>query len=105
MKRLSDYVGEDAFELWADLMEPIVRILQDKDIIDMLRTKASKFKLATTILRNHKEEAAEILDRIDPEHPVNGFTIIVRAMQFLDELGSDPTILSFFGYRESATKE
>ena len=60
MTKLADYKGADAFELWADLVEPIVRIMQDEEIVDVVKSGKSKFKIATAILRNHKEDAEEI---------------------------------------------
>lgn len=103
MKNLSDYKGQDAFELWADLLEPIVAILQDDHIVNLMRGKASKLKLATVIMREHKAEAEQILTRIDPE-PVNALNLLVRIIRFLTEIGSDPVIASFFGSPEPETK-
>ena len=34
MKRLSDYQGEEAIELWADLLDPISDILTDKEKLE-----------------------------------------------------------------------
>lgn len=97
MKSLRDYEGEEAFELWADLMEPIVKILQDDNVKDVLNSGASKIRIATVILKSHKAEAAEIMERIDPDEPVNGLNIIIRLMRLLTEIGSDPVLASFFG--------
>ena len=99
MKSLQDYKGEEAFELWADLMEPIVKIIQDDEVILMLKTGANKFKIATTILKKHKAEAVEIMERVDPE-PVNGLTLVIRLMRVITEIGSDPYLASFFGLQE-----
>lgn len=104
MKKLSDYKGEDAFELWADLMEPIVAILQDESITDLMRSGASKFKLAAAIMKTHKAEAEQIMTRIDPE-PVNALNLVVRVIRFLSEIGSDPVIASFFGSQGQESKE
>ena len=37
MKKLSDYKGDEAIELWADLLEPMTEILGDKDIAKILQ--------------------------------------------------------------------
>lgn len=105
MKKLSDYKGEEAFELWADLMEPIVHVLQDEEVIRMMRDRASRFRLAAYILREHKEEAVQITERIDPEEPVNGLNLIVKVVRLLAEIGSDPIVADFFGSPESEKTE
>ena len=32
MKRLSDYKNEDAIELWANMLDPILNIFQDNEV-------------------------------------------------------------------------
>ncbi|MBO6006015.1 MAG: hypothetical protein J6P49_04085 [Paludibacteraceae bacterium] len=104
MKKLSDYTGAEAFELWADLMEPIVRILQDPDVVMMFRSRASRFKLVSEVLKTHKDEMMEIFNRIDPDDPVNGLTVVLRTTQLLAEIGNSEVIDSFFGSDEQETE-
>ena len=101
MKKLSDYEGEQAIELWSDLMNPISSILKDKDIKEVVTKGKPKIEIAKTILRNHSKEATEILLRIDPE-PINGLNIVLRLILLLAEIGSNPEIKSFFGFAEQA---
>ena len=97
MKRLSDYQGEEAIELWADLLDPISDILTDTEVAQETKAGKPRIVIAKTILKKHKEAASKILIRIDPT-PLNGLNIIMRLVAILGEIGSTPEIRSFFGY-------
>ena len=99
MKKLSDYKGEEAIELWADLLEPLSVIFEDEKFRKALASKKSKIALAKDILKLHKKEAMEILSRIDPE-PIDGLNIVVRLIAVLADIGQSEEIKSFFGYAE-----
>lgn len=99
MKKLSDYVGDEAIDLWSDLLDPLSVIMSDKEIAEIVRSKTNRITVAKTILSKHKAETEQILLRIDPE-PITGLNIITRLMSILADIGSDSTIRSFFGYAE-----
>lgn len=101
MKRLSDYTGDEAIELWADLIDPISIILSDKKIAGVVKSGKPKIQIAKEILKDHKKEATEILLRIDPS-PINGLNIILRLVNLLAEIGENEDIKSFFGFAEQA---
>ena len=75
MRKLSDYKGDEAIELWADLIEPIAMILADKSMEATIKSGKPKIVVAKEILKAHKKEATEILLRIDPE-PLTGLNIM-----------------------------
>ena len=106
MKRLSDYTGDEAIELWADLLEPISKILGDEQVKASIQGGESKMKIAQKILKDHKAEAVDILTRID-DSPVNGLNLILRVVNLLTEFSESDEIKSFFGYAEqiATTKE
>lgn len=99
MKKLSDYQGDDAIELWADLFEPLMQILGDKQVQAVVQSGKPKLFIAKEILKSHKTEAKEILLRIDPE-PINGLNIILRLIALIADIGENDEIKSFFGYAE-----
>lgn len=101
MKKLSDYTGDDAIELWADLLDPLTRILSDKKVETIVKSGKSKLLIAKEILKSHKKDATEILLRIDPE-PINGLNIILRLIALLTDIGQNEEIKSFFGYAAQA---
>lgn len=95
MKRLSDYVGEDAIDLWADLMTPLSAILTDKNVQRTIRAKGAPITIARDILKNRKAEAIQILTRID-DTPINGANVITRLMALVSDLQKDDGTGDFF---------
>ena len=97
MVKLSDYVGEEAIELWADLLDPISAIITDEKVASVIKSGKSKLEIAKTILLEHKAEAKQILVRIDPT-PIDGINLVMRLVSLLAEIGSNEEIRPFFGY-------
>lgn len=95
MKKLSDYKGEEAIELWADLLDPFIEIVGDPKISGMLRARKAPIVIAKEILKTYKEQAIQILLRID-DTPINGLNILFRLAGLITDIGNDPTIKSFF---------
>lgn len=104
MKKLSDYKGDEAIELWADLLDPISAILSDKEVAKIVRSGQNKMSIVNAILKSHKADAEKILLRIDPE-PLDGLNIVVRLVELLVEIGKQDDIASFFGFAAQATTE
>lgn len=104
MKRLSDYKGDEALELWADLLDPLSIILTDNKIKKIIESGQPKIKIAKDILKAHKKEAVEILTRIDPE-PIDGFNVVLRLVNLIAEIGQHDDIKSFFAYAEQEKME
>ena len=104
MKKLSDYQGDQAIDLWADLLDPISIILTDQDVQNVVKSGEAPIVIAKTVLKAHKQEAAEILTRIDPE-PLNGMNIIMRLVAILAEIGENSELKAFFGYAAQASIE
>ena len=101
MKKLSDYQGDEAIELWADLLDPISAILANDKLKKIVESGKSKILIAKEILKTNKKEAAEILQRIDPE-PIDALNIVVRLIGLLTEIGENDEVKSFFGFAEQA---
>lgn len=104
MRKLSDYKGNDAIDLWADLLIPITSIMSDDKIANVVRSGMPKMTIAQTILKNHKEDAIEILTRISGE-PVDGLNVIVQLISVLTEIGQNEAIKPFFGFAEQVSKD
>ena len=104
MRRLSDYKGEEAIELWADLLDPLTEILGDPKIAKNVQAGLPRTKLAAAILKDHAKEAEQIMLRIDPT-PVDAMNVFIRLMGLLSEIGQNDEIKSFFGYAAQATTE
>lgn len=104
MKKLSDYKDEAAIELWADLLEPVSKILTDKEMQEVLRSKKAPIVTAKEILKKHQKEASEILLRID-DTPLTGLNIVTRLISVLSDIGKDKDVKDFFEYVVQVTKE
>ena len=99
MKKLSDYKGSEAIELWGDLIESMSEIFSDQEVIRQVNADLPTIIIATTILKKHSESVSKALLRIDPE-PLNGLNILVRTISLLSEIGQIEGISSFFGFAE-----
>lgn len=95
MKKLSDYQGEEAIDLWAELIEPISVIVSDSEIAKIAKGNISRATLAKEILKRHKKEATEILLAIDNE-PINAINIVLRTISLLNEISQYDEIMDFF---------
>lgn len=104
MKKLSDYKGEEAIELWVDLFDEISAILSDKEIAKIVKSGDSTVNIAKKILKLHGKEAVAIMERIDGT-PVDGLNIVLRLVGLLTEIGQNEEMKSFFGYAEQAKTE
>lgn len=104
MKKLSDYKGDEAIELWADLIEPLTNILGDKKVANAIQSGKSKMMIAREILKEHSSEARDILLRID-DTPIDGLNIVLRLVAVLSDIGQNEEIKSFFGYAVQAKTE
>ena len=68
MKRLSDFKGEEALDVLADIMIPLSSIFADPDMKDL--TKDKKKTIAEAIqpmIKNHKKELVQILARLNEQ--------------------------------------
>ena len=96
--KLSDYKGEEALDVLADIIEPLTIILTDKDIQALAEEKASPIKYVKPALKNHKSEVIGILARLENK-PVKEFekevTIFSLPKLVLDFI-NDPEAQSLF---------
>ena len=94
--KLSDYKGEEALDLIVELLDPITKIMSDKQVAEAYQ-KVSKLEAIKIAIKNHKTEVIEILAILageDPEeYEVNIFTLPVKNLQILN----DPELIKLFG--------
>ena len=104
MKRLSDYKNEDAIELWAKLLDPIINIFKDKEMQASMRAQKSALEKAKLVLLSHKSDAVTIILAIDPT-PITGLNLGVRLVDVLMEIENSEEFGSFFGSPHPGMKE
>lgn len=94
--KLSDYKGEEALDLIVELLDPITKIMSDKQVAEAYQ-KVSKLEAIKIAIKNHKTEVIEILAILDGEDPeqyeVNIFTLPVKILEILN----DPELIKLFG--------
>ena len=104
MKRLSDYTGAEAIEIWGDLLDPMMEIFSDKEIVEDIQEDKQMIIPARKILKTHSESVEKLLLRIDPT-PLNGLNVVFRVVGFLTDIGSNGDMTDFFEFAEQANKE
>ena len=95
--KLSEYQGEAALDILADLIEPAGEIMTDKEIGEVF--KKNRFRAIGLAIRNHKKAVMQIMATIDgvpvEEYKCNVFTLPVKILELLN----DPDIVQLFTYQ------
>lgn len=103
--RLSDFKGEEAIDVLADIIEPITKILTDSEIQELSKQKdVPVLKYVKPILKNNKQEVIEILARLDNksvEEYTAGMSLLTLPAQVMD-LISDPELQKLFLSQEQS---
>ena len=95
--KLSEYQGEAALDILADLIEPAGEIMSDKEIGEVF--KKNRFKAVALAIKNHKNAVMKIMSTIDgipvEEYKCNVFTLPVKILELLN----DPALVQLFTYQ------
>lgn len=87
--KISEIKGEQALDTLADLIEPVARILADKEMEQAIRGGEPKLLLVKKMLKGHKAEVIEILAALDGADPatyeVNLLTLPVKLLEILND--------------------
>ena len=96
--KLSDYKGEKALDVLADLIEPATEIMADSEISAAVRSGVPKVRIVKIAIKNHKKAVIEIMAVLEGENPkkyaekVNLFTLPAKLL----EIFNDPELMSLF---------
>ena len=95
--KLSEYQGEAALDLLADLIEPAGEIMSDKEIGEVF--KENRFNAIGLAIKNHKSALMQILATMDgfrvEEYKCNVFSLPVKILELLN----DPALVQLFTYQ------
>lgn len=87
--KLSEYRGEEALDILADMIEPAGEIMSDKEMVKMF--KENRFKAIGMAIKNHKKAVIQIMASIDgvpvDEYKCNVFTLPVKILEILNDPG------------------
>lgn len=93
--RITDYKGEDALDLLADILEPAAEVFGDKEF-QRVYPNGSRLKAAQYALKNHKAEILQIMARVEGVD-VSEYNPGVWALPgLLLDLLNDPELVSLF---------
>ena len=112
--KLSEYRGDDALEVLAELLEPAVEILADADIAAAWRDKnpnktrgQKQLKAVSIAIKKHKEAVIAILAALDHETPdeyrekINVVTLPKKLLEVLN----DKDLRNFFTSQDQTKGE
>ena len=95
--KLSEYQGEAALDVLADLIEPAGEIMSDKEIGEAF--KKNRFKAIGIAIKKHKKAVIQIMATMDgvpvDEYKCNVFTLPVKILELLN----DPDLIQLFTYQ------
>ena len=95
--KLSEYQGEEALDILAELIEPVGEIMADKEIGEVF--KKNRFKAIGLAIRNHKKAVMQIMATMDgvpvEEYKCNVLTLPVKVLELLN----DPALIELFTYQ------
>lgn len=93
--KLSDYRGEKALEVLADIIEPAVEIMQDKRI--STAAKAGKtMDIVKIACKYHKQALITIMAVLDGEYPATYEVGVLTLPAKILEIVNDPDIQTLF---------
>lgn len=98
--KLSEYEGDAALDILAELIEPVAEICADKEVAEIFRKGGSKAAAIKAIIKKHKKSITTILavlDGKDPEtYKPNLFTLPVKLLEILN----DEELVKLFTFAE-----
>lgn len=98
--RLSDYKGDEALDLLAELIDPIGEIASDPSLIKFLQRQNMKGAVKL-MLKDHRKSVIEILATLEGESPeeyMKRVNVLTLPMALIDLL-NDPDLMDFFRYQ------
>lgn len=104
MKSISSYEGDEAIELFADILEPVSKIMTNPATVAGIKESKNAMGIASAVLINNKPEVKQVLLRIDPT-PINGLNLIVRTIGVLKEIMNNDELKDFFKFAEPEKTE
>lgn len=96
MKKLSEFKGEKALDVIADLIEPCSVIFTDQEIVDGWDDRKARIKLAKKILTKYKKECIDMLCVLNECTPDEFDLNAIQILQQIVEIFNDEELTAFF---------
>lgn len=111
--KLSEVKGEKALDMLADLIEPIMEIIEDKEVSKILKSRHNKDKAESTkiilgravsaAIKNHKKAVITILATLD-DIPVDQYECNLLSLpKKMMDIINDPAIFDLFTSQSQET--
>lgn len=101
--KLSEYSGEQALDILADIIEPMVEICSDKEIMRQYRS-GQKIRAVQRAIKEHKKSVITILAVMDGADPAEYNPKLVTLPMRLLEILNDPDLVSLFQSQGQSSK-
>ena len=95
MKKLSEYKDEEALDVLADLIDPVVDIFGDTEIADYYRG-GNKLLAVKVAIKNHKKSVIEMMAILEGVPVEDYHCNLLTLPKILLGIFSDPELESFF---------
>lgn len=95
MKTLADYKDDEAIDVWMDMLDPIVKIMQDKEIATMYRAKKPYMQIIKKAVKKHKKDVEKIVLAID-DTPITATNFMPRLVGNVLLILNDKDCKGFF---------
>lgn len=88
--KLSEYRGDEALDILADIIEPVSEIFADKEVSELFKQKGVKLAtVAKVIIKKHKKAVKTflaVLERKDPEtYEPTVFELPIKLIEILND--------------------
>lgn len=94
--KLSDWKGEEAIDLLADLLDPIAEIASDEVLRAKRKEGAKKLELVKLMLKSHKKSVITILALLNGEDPETYEPSLISLPAMVLELLNDEALIELF---------
>lgn len=94
--KITEIKNEDALDLLCDIIDPTIRIVQDKDLAKAIVDKKPKLECVKIAIKNNKDAIIEILARIKGIDVEKYDANLVEMMAEIFEILNDKELLDFF---------
>lgn len=104
MKKISEYKDEEALDLLAELLEPAVIIMADKEVAEAIKS-GERIPAISAAIKNHKPQVMQILAIMEgipaDQYHCNVFTLPMRVLEILN----DEALVTFFTSQAQEMKQ
>lgn len=94
--KLSEIKGERAFDVLADIMDPVVEIIGDDKVRNAIKAGKPKLLIAKLVMKEHKKSLIEILALLNDEDPKTYEPSLIELPKMALELMNDEELSKLF---------